>query len=173
MPESALVITVPEAEPFVSQWRAQHDWSAQRGVPAHVTLLYPFAPTEQVDEQLLGDLRELFATHAAFSFDLPRVARFPEVAWLAPEPDQPFRALTASIAARFPDYPPYEGIHDEVIPHLTVAEGNVELQDRVEAAISAHLPIRAHADDVAFLFENEEGRWHEAHRFALGDRSER
>ena len=47
MPETALVIAVPEAEPLVSDWRAQHDWSAQRGVPAHITLLYPFAPIEK------------------------------------------------------------------------------------------------------------------------------
>jgi 2'-5' RNA ligase len=167
MPESALVIVVPEAEPYVSDWRAQYDWSAQRGVPAHITLLYPFAPTEKIDEQLLGDLRELFATHSAFSFDLPRVARWPEVAWLAPDPDQPFRALTASIVALFPDYQPYEGVHADVIPHLTVAEGGVELQDRVEAAVSGHLPIRARADDIALLVENDEGRWHEAHRFPL------
>jgi 2'-5' RNA ligase len=167
MPESALVIVVPEAEPYVSDWRAQYDWSAQRGVPAHITLLYPFAPTEKIDEQLLGDLRELFATHSAFSFDLPRVARWPEVAWLAPDPDQPFRALTASIVALFPDYHPYEGVHADVIPHLTVAEGGVELQDRVEAAVSGHLPIRARADHVALLVENDEGRWHEAHRFPL------
>jgi 2'-5' RNA ligase len=167
MPESALVIVVPEAEPYVSDWRAQYDWSAQRGVPAHITLLYPFAPTEKIDEQLLGDLRELFATHSAFSFDLPRVARWPEVAWLAPDPDQPFRALTASIVALFPDYQPYEGVHADVIPHLTVAEGGVELQDRVEAAVSGHLPIRARADHVALLVENDEGRWHEAHRFPL------
>ena len=78
---------------------------------------------------------------------------------------EPFKALTDLIAERFPDYPPYEGAHDVVIPHLTVAEGGVELQDRVEAALSGHLPIRARADDVAFLFEDDEGLWHEAHRF--------
>jgi 2'-5' RNA ligase len=167
MPESALVITVPEAEPLVSEWRAQHDWSAQRGVPAHITLLYPFAPTGKIDEQLLGELRKLFATHPAFEFALPRVARFPEVAWLAPEPDQPFRALIASIAGRFPDYPPYGGVHDEVIPHLTVAEGDVELQDRVEAELSGQLPVSAHADHVAFLVENDDGLWREAYRFPL------
>jgi 2'-5' RNA ligase len=170
MPETALVVVVPEAEPLVSEWRAQHDWSAQRGVPAHITILYPFAPTEKVDDILLGELRELFGAQPAFSFDLPRVARFPEVAWLAPEPDEPFKALIASVAARFPEYPPYEGAHDEVIPHLTVAEGGTELQDRVEAALTAHLPIRARADDVAFLFEGDEGRWHEAYRFPLSDR---
>jgi 2'-5' RNA ligase len=167
MPETALVIVVPEAEALVSDWRAQYDWSAQRGVPAHITLLYPFARTEKVDDELLSQLRKLFVAEAAISFELARVARFPEVAWLVPEPSEPFKALTGLIAARFPDYPPYEGAHDEVIPHLTVAEGGVELQDRVEAALSGHLPIRAHAGHVAFLFEGEDGLWHEAHRFPL------
>jgi 2'-5' RNA ligase len=167
MPETALVVVVPEAESLVSEWRAQYDWSAQRGVPAHITLVYPFAPTEKVDDELLGEIRELLGSEAAISFELTRVARFSEVAWLAPEPSDPFKALTDLIAARFPDYPPYEGAHDEVIPHLTVAEGGVRLLDQVEAALSGHLPIPARAEDVAFLFEDDEGRWHEAHRFPL------
>jgi 2'-5' RNA ligase len=167
MPASALVVVVPEAEPLVSDWRAQYDWAAQHGVPAHITILYPFVPTEQVDEELLGQLGKLFRAEAAFAFELARVGRFPEVAWLAPEPSERFSALIDLVAARFPDYPPYEGIHDEVIPHLTVAEGETDLQDRVEAAVSGHLPIRAHADHVAFLFEDDQGLWHEAHRFPL------
>lgn len=168
MPETALVVEVPEAEPLVSEWRAKHDWSAQHGVPAHITLLYPFVPTEKVDEALFADLRELFAAHAAFSFALPRVARFPEVAWLAPLPDEPFRHLIAAIVARYPDYPPYEGIHEEVIPHLTVAEGDTELQDRVESALSGRLPIAAQAREIALLAEDELGWWHRRERFPLG-----
>ena len=167
MPETALVIVVPEAEPLVSEWRAKYDWSAQRGVPAHVTLLYPFVPTEKVDDELLRQLRELFVSEAAISFELARIARFPEVAWLAPEPSERFTTLIGLIAARFPDYPPYEGAHDVVIPHLTVAEGGPELQDQVESALTQHLPIAARANDVGFLFEGDDGLWFEAHRFPL------
>jgi 2'-5' RNA ligase len=167
MPESALVIVVPAAEPLVSEWRAKYDWSAQRGVPAHITLLYPFAPTETVDDELLRQLRELFEPQAPITFELPRVTRFPEVAWLAPEPAEPFNALIELIVERFPDYPPYEGAHEVVIPHLTVAEGGVELQDQVEAALTGQLPIATRADDVAFLFEGDDGLWREAHRFPL------
>ena len=146
---------------------AQYDWSAQRGVPAHITLLYPFVPTEKVDARLLCDLGELFGSQPSVAFELARVSRFPEVAWLAPEPSEPFSSLIRLIAARYPDYPPYEGMHDEVIPHLTVAEGGAELQDQVEAALAEHLPIAARADDVVLLFEDDDGLWHEAHRFPL------
>jgi 2'-5' RNA ligase len=168
MPESALIVEVPEAEPLVRDWRAKHDWSAQRGVPAHITVLYPFVPTEKIDERLHAELRELFAAHPAFPFSLPRVARFPEVAWLAPEPAEPFTRLTEAIATRYPDYPPYEGIHDQVIPHLTVAEGDAELQDEVDAALTQHLPIKATVHEVALFVEDANERWHRAERFQLG-----
>ena len=66
------------------------------------------------------------------------MARFPDVAWLAPVPDAPFRRLTELIVSRYPDYPPYEGIHDEVIPHLTVGVGDTTLQDEIDAALTPH-----------------------------------
>jgi 2'-5' RNA ligase len=173
MPETALVVEVPEAEPLVSDWRAKYDWSAQRGVPAHITLLYPFVPTERVDDGLARDLRELFAAQPAFSFRLTRVARFPEVAWLAPEPSHPIAALIELIVERYPDYPPYEGIHDEVTPHLTVAEGGVELQDEVDAALTPSLPIEARAQSVSHLLEGENGWWSLGQRYPLGAQLER
>lgn len=40
--ESALVVLVPEAEALVKSFRDRHDPSAAAGVPAHITLLYPF-----------------------------------------------------------------------------------------------------------------------------------
>ena len=47
MPESAILVPVPEAGPVVGRLRARLDRSASRGVPAHVTVLYPFVPPEQ------------------------------------------------------------------------------------------------------------------------------
>jgi len=42
--QSAVLVPVPEAEPAVSRHRARLDRAAAWGVPAHVTILYPFAP---------------------------------------------------------------------------------------------------------------------------------
>jgi 2'-5' RNA ligase len=167
VPRTALIVVVPEAEPLVGEWRAKHDSSAQHGVPAHITLLFPFMPADDVDERLLGDLRDLFASQPAFTYRLPRVARFPDVAWLAPEPAEPFRALTELIVSRYPSYLPYEGIHDDVIPHLTVAEGGPELQDEVDAALTPSLPIRAESREVTMIVEDDSGHWHSGERFPL------
>jgi 2'-5' RNA ligase len=159
VPRTALIVAVPEAEPLVGEWRAKHDWSAQHGVPAHITLLFPFVPTEKVDDQLIEDLQDLFASQPAFAYRLSRVACFPEVVWLAPEPDQAFKDLVGLIVSRYPNHPPYEGTHDEVIPHLTVAEGGPELQQEVEAALVPSLPIKAEALEVVLLVEDESGLW--------------
>jgi hypothetical protein len=40
--QSALIAAVPAVELVVGGWRERDDSAATRGVPAHVTLLYPF-----------------------------------------------------------------------------------------------------------------------------------
>lgn len=166
MPRSALIVAVPEAEPLVHEWRQRYD-NATLGIPAHVTLIFPFVPAGEISPKLIEELHELFAAQPAFSFTLARVARFQDVAWLAPDPSDPFRRLTELIFSRYPEYPPYEGLHEEVLPHLTVAMGDAALQDEVEAALTPHLPIGAHAGEVTLLVEDESGHWSAAGRFPL------
>lgn len=146
---TALIVEVPEAEPAVGALRLEHDSSAARGVPAHITILFPFAPPEDVDD---GALEQLFARFHPFDFVLDRVERFDDVTWLHPEPSLPFVDLTAAVAERWPDYPPYEGAFDEPIPHLTVSETPIE--------VTVQLPIASRAHEVTLIEEDEAtGRW--------------
>jgi 2'-5' RNA ligase len=168
VPRSALIVAVPEAEPVVGEWRERYD-SARLGIPAHITLLFPFVPAAELDEALFAELRELFAAQPPITFTLPRLVTFPdETIWLAPEPAEPFRRLTELIVEHYPDYLPYEGVHDEVIPHLTVTSGDASLRDEVEAAISPHLPLAAQTNEVVLLEEDEAGIWRARERFPLG-----
>jgi 2'-5' RNA ligase len=164
VPRTALIIAVPEAEPVVGEWRERYD-NASLGVPAHVTLLFPFVPSEQMDDALLAELSELIGSQLAFSFTLSRVERFPDVTWLAPEPAEPFRRLTELIFSRYPDYPPYEGVHDEIVPHLTVADA--AMRDQIDSALTPQLPIDAEAREVTLLVEDRSGNWRSSERFPL------
>lgn len=167
VPRSALIVEVPEAEPLVHEWRLRYD-NARLGIPAHITLLFPFVPVEQLDDKVRAELRGLFAARPAIAFSLTRLVVFPdETIWLAPEPAEPFRRLTEVIFERYPKYPPYEGIHDEVIPHLTVTAGDASLRNEVDAALAPHLPIEAEAREVTLLVEDESGHWRPGERFAL------
>ena len=105
--ESALVMLVPEAEPLVKPFRDRYDPSAAAGVPAHITLLYPFRSPGEIDRAMLDDLRGCFQGFASFRFSLAPIRRFPDgVLYLAPDPDEPFRRLVLAIWDRYPETPP-------------------------------------------------------------------
>lgn len=93
--ETALLITVPEAEPLVGEARKRYDPAAGAGVPAHVTVLYPFLREERIGPEVRAELRELFARHRPFALRFAGFGRFPGLLWLAPEPEEPLQALTA------------------------------------------------------------------------------
>ena len=49
LPQSCLILEVPEAEAAVGQHREKLDAIARLGVPAHFTVLFPFMTTKQSD----------------------------------------------------------------------------------------------------------------------------
>ncbi|MFB7289291.1 2'-5' RNA ligase family protein [Actinacidiphila glaucinigra] len=165
--ETALIVKVPEAEPVVGSWRERFDVSAEAGVPAHVSVLYPFLSQDRIDDQVLGVLGELFGSHRAFDLRFRMCGRFPGVLYLAPEPDDQFRALTLAVAARWPEAPPYGGRFAEVIPHLTVADGQEpSVLDTAEAELARRLPVATHVSSVQ-LFAFDGIVWREQADFAL------
>jgi 2'-5' RNA ligase len=157
MPRTALIIEVPEAEPVIGALRLEHDPSAAQGAPAHITVLFPFA--HPVDEDALADL---FTRFRPFDFTLDRIERFQEGAvWLRPKPATPFVDLTAAVVQRWPEYPPYEGAHDEIIPHVTISMSPID--------VDVPLPIAAHAHEVTLIEQSDDdGRWSVRRRFPLG-----
>jgi 2'-5' RNA ligase len=167
--ESVLLIEVPETEALVGGWREQFDPSAADGVPAHITLLYPMGPPEEMTGEVRRDIGALFARLRPFRFRLERPGRFPGVLFLAPEPDAPFRELIHLIVDLFPGRLPYGGAFDEAVPHLTVAQSeDGALLDRIEAELRPGLPIEARVDSVTLMFEEASGRWTVHERFPLG-----
>lgn len=171
--ESALAILVPEAEPLVRPLRERFDPSAALGVPAHITLLYPFIASERIDADTLDELTACFRGFAPIAFSLTQVRRFPaETLYLAPAPDEPFRKLTRAIWDRFPEAPPYGGAWPDIVPHLSVGRfadaGELErVADEFTRASQEALPIRAHAS-TAVLLVNTTGRWVIGTTFKLG-----
>ena len=143
--ESAVIVAMPEAEDAVSSWRARLDPAAGWGVPAHITVLYPFLPPDEIDAAALESLATAVAAVPAFDCTLARVAWFgSQVVWLDPEPAEPFRHLTTQVWQRFPQCSPYGGIHDELIPHLTIGD-RAPLPDlqAAERSVRSALPISA------------------------------
>ena len=165
--ESALYVDVPAAERLISAHRLRWD-GAGAAVPAHVTVLYPFLDPAAISDEVHEALGQIASHVAAFDVRFERVGRFPDVVWLAPEPLQPIAALTAAVADRWPDHPPYGGAFDEVVHHLTVADGAPpEVLDRLEREVSALLPISQPVRELT-LAARCRGTWAELARYPLG-----
>ena len=174
--EATLVILVPEAEGLVRSFRDRYDPAAKDGMPAHITLLYPFRSPNEIDGLVLATLRDCFSSFQPFKFSLMTINQFPgEVLYLVPEPEEPFRQLTLAIWRCYPETPPYRGRYSSVIPHLTVADhmgeqGLGEVAREFEQAAEGRLPLQALAAEVT-LMDSRSGRWAINTTFRLGQAS--
>ena len=74
--ESTLVILVPEAEGLVRTFRDRYDPAAKAGMPAHITLLYPFKTPDEIDVVVLDTLRHCFFRFPPFKFSLRAINHF-------------------------------------------------------------------------------------------------
>jgi 2'-5' RNA ligase len=167
--QSALLIPAPEAEALVGSWRDLHDPSARRGVPAHVTLVVPWVPPEQIKQEHLDELSDLLADEEPFEYTLEEVCWFGErVLWLGPTPAAPFKRLTARLATHF-DTPPWQGEFSEVVPHLTVGLAGhavgCTLSEAAEALVPK-LPVRCRATEVDVM-SGDGVSWDLVHRVPL------
>jgi len=153
------VLVIEDAGPFDELRRELMPDEVAAGIPFHVTLLHPFG-------ELGDEARAFFATRRPFEFSLTRVAIWPRVVYLVPEPDDELRALMSALFERFPEWPPYGGIHEEVIPHATLGE-DVDAAARrgeIERRVAPHLPHRCQARAVTLLEELAPNRWRERER---------
>ena len=167
---SAVLLCVPAAEQVVHAWRSTGDPSAARGVPAHVTLLTPFLPADQVDEGVLAELAWFFAGVDAFPVRFAAVGCFEPDGVVLLEPDGYGRdELASALARRWPECPPYGGKHRHPHAHLTVVHtDDGALRSRASAAVEQALPLETVAEHASLWTCDAHGRWSEAAVFPFG-----
>jgi 2'-5' RNA ligase len=166
VPRETVLLVPVAAGPVLT---ASCDWysSAQAdGMPMHVTLLSPFLSSDEIDEQVGRDLAAIMARQPSFVFQLGRIGRFPDAVYVQPEPSAPFVGLTEAIVARWPGRPPYGGRFADVIPHVTVTDGQ-EPPGLLDALVRS-LPVQATATEAWLMAPTRDGSWSLRQRFPLG-----
>jgi len=125
---------------------------------AHITILAPFGKDHDPTPDELADVEAFFAGQTPFAFQLTQVCTFPDgPRYLSPEPAGKFSRMTHALHQVFPEYAPYEGRFDLVVPHLTIPD---------DAPVGA-LPIQAHAREAS-LVHHEDGVFTELATFPFG-----
>jgi 2'-5' RNA ligase len=141
---TGIVLMVPEARAVVPT--------------AHITILAPFGKDQEPTPDEIDDVAEYFADQTPFDFRLTELCTFPDgTRYLAPDPASRFSRMTHALNQLFPEYPPYDGVFDIVVPHLTIPDD----------AVVGPLPLLAQARE-ATLVHIEDGVFTELATFPFG-----
>ncbi|MFI7007911.1 2'-5' RNA ligase family protein [Streptomyces sp. NPDC050145] len=157
--DTALTIHVPEADGLV-----------RTPSRAHVTVLYPFLPLPRLTGAADARLAALFAAVRPFTLTFHEPRRWPGVLYLAPEPDNPLRALTKAVRDHWPEAVPYRGVfgHEGLDPHLTLASGD-GTDSLPTRDFSAALPLRTRVGEVRLIVTDGPGTgWRDVRAYRLG-----
>ena len=144
---------------------------AADGVPAHLTMLYPFIAPARLDTDIRLRLAAAAAHHRPFDYSLAEAATWPDTVYVRVDPEAPFVRLQADLAAAFPAFPIYgrDAATFEFVPHVTVAEG-LAVADPATLTDEGwrSLPTRARASRLEVIARRSEGQWRTVWRVPLG-----
>jgi 2'-5' RNA ligase len=159
--ETALIIAV-RLPPALERLRQRGVRDASRGLPAHITLLYPFLGPSAIGAEVVASIRGVTDGVDAFTYRLVGRGIWPATLYATVEPERPFRSLYEALAAVFPSHPIYRG-RFPFSPHVTIADG-LGGGDHDVAADPAwsDLPVRRAARG-ADLLVRETDRWSVRH----------
>ena len=167
--ETAITLFLAEQAPELA--RAHDELYPERipeNIPLSLTLLYPFAPSEELDDYLQMTL-DFFASRRPLSFNIARVAQWEGggAVYGVPEPDVQLRATMRALWELFPEFPPYGGAAQDPPPHasLTLDGGNDPhtLLSSVEERLSGLLPAHFEVDEAVLMGEHEPDVWRVLH----------
>ena len=173
--DTGLILALPELAAFTSPWRATSyapdhpTLPIERRFPPHVTLLAPWAAAD--DGEALERLRAVARRGRPLRIDFAAAEMFPEagVVYLVPTPTPALSELFDDVLAAFPDHPPYGGLHDTVVPHLTVsADGGAEQLAQVRAALAQQGPVSAQTDRICVFGRGDDDVWRQSASVVLG-----
>ena len=156
--------------PSLERLRRSSVGDAVDGLPAHITLLYPFVAPDRLDQDVREELQAVVAPLATLGYELTGPARWPDTVFAAVEPARPFVELQAALAADFPAFPIYgRDAAFEFVPHVTIAEG-AAADDPVVLADPGWrtLPRRGTAAGVEVIAAGADGRWRTVWRIRFG-----
>jgi len=165
-----VVVRFPELDQPIDALRGRFALPRKpNGIAPHVTVIVPFLGRDELtEERELPAVRELCATVGAFDVTFARTARFPHVLYLAPEPVEPFIALTRALLERWPQLRLAGNREKPIVPHLTVTTARPpRVFHQVEQALRPVLPLRARAES-AQLYHFDGRRWTEDTQLPFG-----
>jgi 2'-5' RNA ligase len=165
--QSGLIVAIELPAPLAAV-RTRFGAMTSPGLPAHVTILFPFIPVDNLDPSVGAAVAELAAEREPFRARFEQVLHQDSMVWLVPGQQEPFLELTTAVVARWPAYLPYGGAYDSLIAHLTLVESSNDAIARATSAALGQGPFEVLVEELQLIGEVESGGWRELGRFRLG-----
>lgn len=168
--ETAIIVPVEGAELLLAAAATVFGFDRPPGVPAHVTLLYPFVDAERLLVGHAHEAQRALSDVQPFECSFSSIGRFddpPVAIYLEPKPVEQFSAMIEALIAAFPKFPPHGGAVEEVVPHLTIVESaDRNLGAEVEEWVKPHLPVRTSVQGFSIYTQTDTG-WVERFKLPL------
>jgi 2'-5' RNA ligase len=166
--ESAVIVrvTLPDA---LDRLRLRFVRDADLGVPAHVTLLYPFVEAAALSTEIRAIIESIASRHPSFTFELSGPFQWPDTVYAAVGPEERLLAIHRELAAAFPGYPIYGRPGFQLIPHVTIADSRY-VDDPAVVADSAwsDLPVARSVNGLEVIAEGTDQQWRTVWTVPLG-----
>ena len=156
--------------PALERLRRRSVRDSIEGVPAHLTMLYPFVEPARLGPAVRHRLAQVVAAVPAFEYRLTGRASWPDTVYVAVAPVEPFVELQRALAVAFPDFPLYGADSGfEFVPHVTIAEGPAVEDPRTLADQGWRtLPRAGRALSVEVIARPSRAPWRTIWRLPLG-----
>ena len=167
--QTALVFLVPEAEAPLSRVASTFPQLVRPGLPAHVTVLAPWIPLDEVDQKALVLCANLAASMPETTVSFNKIGMKPGFVYLDSDEASSIEAICDATKRTWPYLPPYAGKHKDVRPHITLALGDMRDGDQEVIAdlVLPSLPIRSSFESLHVVSFNG-SRWEGRYRFRCG-----
>jgi 2'-5' RNA ligase len=156
--------------PALERLRRKSVDDAADGLPAHLTMLYPFVAPERLRPDVRRALAAVAGRNNPFDYRLVGAARWPDTVYAAVDPAEPFVRLQRELEAAFPAFPIYGQDADfEFVPHVTIGEGAaIDEPALLQDPGWRSLPLQRRATSIEVIGQSEGGRWRTIWRLPLG-----
>jgi 2'-5' RNA ligase len=136
---------------------------ASKGVPPHITLLYPWR-TSPLRQEDIEHIAQVISDIPPFALTFAHIDHFVTTVFLLPEPQQPLLQLTQHLAQAFPECLPYDGQIADPIPHLTIASASTAterqvLEEQISRRLQPRLPLHVAVKALHIEEEGDDGMW--------------
>lgn len=118
---TALLLPVPAADRLLTKIAGRYPTTVRPGLPAHLTVLYPFVPAESLDGATVHTCAGIAERTTPIDVRFTHCRVRGDMAYLGPEPAAPVDALLRAVRTRWPRLRPYEGRFADAPPHVTLA----------------------------------------------------